>query len=347
MRYSFDELVSFSTELFCAAGIRDEHALVTAQRLTEADLRGRSGHGLIRVSPYLERIRAGGINTRAEPRITRETAASAQIDAENGLGQVAMTMATELAVAKAADAGIAVVGTVNSNHAGAAGLYPAMAARHGMAGVYLAVANANGMPPWGGNSPVLGPNPISIAVPAEHGPPFLLDIATTAASHGAIKVARQAGRPLPVGWVADREGRPITDPDHADDGFLLPIGGYKGSGLTVAAGLLAGVLNGAAFGHEVVDHRVDKVTPTNTGQLFIALRADVFRPLEAVLGDVTRHLRLLRESGSPSGDPLRLPGDHAARLEHEYSRDGLPISPAVRDALNAEAARAGIPRRLQ
>ncbi len=346
MRYSFDELISFCTELFCAAGIRDEHALIAAQRLVEADLRGRSGHGLIRVAPYLERIRAGGIDRYAQPRVIRETAASAHIDGGNGLGQVVMTMAVELAVAKAAEAGIAVVGTVNSNHAGAAGLYPAMAARHGMAGIYLAVANANGMPPWGGTDPVLGPNPISIAVPSADGPPFLLDIATTAASHGAIKVARQAGRPLPVGWVADREGGPITDPDRADEGFLLPIGGYKGSGLTIAVGLLAGVLNGAAFGHDVVDHRTNPSTPTNTGQLFIALRADAFRPLETVLADVAEHLRALRESGSQSGDPLRLPGDQAAHLEEEYLRDSLPIAPAVRDALNTEAARANIPRRL-
>ncbi|MFC4008505.1 Ldh family oxidoreductase [Nonomuraea purpurea] len=224
-------------------------------------------------------------------------------------------------------------------------MYTEMAAQAGMAGVYLAVANAGGMPPWGGTSPVLGPNPLSIAIPAAPGRSFVLDIATTAASHGAIKVARQRGEPMPVGWVADRHGRPITDPDRAEEGFLLPIGGHKGSGLTIAIGLLAGVLNGAAFGGDVVDHRADLVTPTNTGQLLIALRADVFRPLEPVLADVVRHLDDLREPAC--GDPLRLPGDEAARLRAENTRLGVPIAPAVISALNAEAARHGISQRLQ
>ncbi|MCF6468713.1 Ldh family oxidoreductase [Nonomuraea sp. MG754425] len=344
MRYSFDELVAFSTQLFRAAGISGEHALVTARRLAEADLRGRAGHGLIRVAPYLRRIRAGGINARATPRIRRQSPTSAQVDGDNGLGQVVMTMAAELAITKAAGTGVAIVGTVNSNHAGAAGLYTEMAAEAGLVGLYLAVASANGMPPFGGTDPVLGPNPLSIAVPAAPGRPFLLDIATTAASHGAIKVARQRGEPLPVGWVADREGRPITDPDRADEGFLLPIGGHKGSGLTIAIGLLAGVLNGAAFGAGVVDHRLDDVTPTNTGQVFIAVRADVFRPSEPVPGDVTRHLDELRRAG---GDTLRLPGDEAARLRAENTEKGVPVAADVISALNAEAARSGISDRLR
>ena len=225
MRVSFDDLTSFCSRLFCAAGVRSEHAHMTARRLVEADFRGRAGHGLIRVAPYLERISAGGINPDPDLQVLHETAISAQLDADNGLGQVAMTMAAELAISKASESGIAMVGTVNSNHAGAAGLYPAMAAAKNMVGVYFAVANANGMPPWGGNSRVLGTNPISIAIPATPGHPFLLDIATTVASHGTIKVAKQAGEQMPVGWVVDPDGRPITDPDRADEGFLVPIGG--------------------------------------------------------------------------------------------------------------------------
>jgi L-2-hydroxycarboxylate dehydrogenase (NAD+) len=343
MRFSGERLVSFSAALFRAADVSENHAETTARRLVEADQRGRTGHGLIRAAPYLQRLRAGGIDPRAEPVVRHETPVSAQIDGGNGLGQVAMTLATEVAIAKAAASGVAVVGTVNSNHAGAAGLYPAMAARHGLVGLYFVVANANGMPPWGGTTPLLGPNPLAVAIPTACGPPFVLDIATTAASHGTIKVARQAGVPLPPGWVVDADGRPITDPDRADEGFLVPIGGYKGSGLTIAIGLLAGVLGGAAFGHEVVDHRVDPRTPTNTGQLIIAFRADLFRPMADALGDLTRHLELLRDSGSRDGAPLRLPGDEAARHEAEHARSGVELPEAVLDALDTEAERAGVP----
>jgi L-2-hydroxycarboxylate dehydrogenase (NAD+) len=342
MRFSSDELMSFGAELFRFAGVCDENAWITARRLVEADLRGRTGHGLIRAAPYLARLRAGGIDPCAEPVVRHETPVSAQVDGGNGLGQVTMTAATELAIAKAAASGVGIVGTVGSNHAGAAGLYPAMAARQGLVAVYLAVANANGMPPWGGTSPLLGPNPLAVAIPTAAGPPFLLDIATTAASHGTIKVARQEGRPMPVGWVVDPDGRPITDPNRADDGYLVPIGGYKGTGLTIAIGLLAGVLNGAAFGREVVDHRADPVTPTNTGQLIVVFRADLFRPFSDVLADLTRQLESLRRSGGP----VRLPGDEAARLEEENLRKGVELPAEVRAALNTEASLAGIPRRL-
>lgn len=341
-RFSFEELVVLVAGLFRAVDVPGEDARVTACRLVEADFRGRTGHGLIRVVPYLDRIRAGGLNPRPDMQVRRETPVSAQLDADNGLGTVAMTRATELAIGKARQSGVAVVGTVHSNHAGAAGLYPAMAAAQGLIGVYCAVANANGLPPWGGSDPILGTNPIAIAVPTADGPPFVLDMATTTASHGAIKVVRQAGEQLPVGWVVDAAGDPIIDPARADDGYLVPIGGYKGAGLTIAIGLLAGVLNGAAFGRDVIDARTDLVTATNTGQLFVAFRADLFRPLEAVLGDVAGSLTEIRRSETADGRPLRLPGDRAAELEAEHHRRGLEIPAPVLAALEAARTDAGI-----
>lgn len=341
MLISFDELVDFCTALFSASGVPEEDAIITATRLVEADFRGRDGHGLVRVVPYLERIEAGGINVRPKVVVRSETAASAQIDGDNGLGQVVMARATETAAEKALENGIAVVGTVRSNHAGAAGLYPAMLAAEGLVGMYFAVANANGMPPWGGAEPLLGTNPVAVAIPAATGSPYVLDIATTVASHGTIKVARMRGEQMPAGWVADERGNPITDPSRAHEGFLQPIGGYKGAGLNIAIGLLAGVLNGAAFGREVVDHRADQTTPTNTGQLLVAFRVDLFRPLQEVLTDMSAHLEEIRTSRTHDGSRLRLPGDRAAELWAYHWAHGLDVPDVLRLELNGAAERAG------
>ncbi len=341
MAHGFEDLVRFTAALFRAYDVPADHADTTARRLVEADFRGRTGHGLIRALPYLDRIDAGGINVHPDLRVLAETAASAQVDGDNGLGQVTMTRATEIAATKAEECGIAVVGTVRSNHAGAAGLYPLMLAERNLVGIYVAVANANGMPPWGGREPILGTNPLSVAIPAADGHPYLLDIATTTASHGSIKVARLAGEQMPVGWVVDPDGEPITDPARADEGFLVPIGGYKGSGLTIAIGLLAGTLNGAAFGRAVVDHRVDQATPTNTGQLLIALKADLFRPLEDVLGDMTAQLDELRAADPCDGTAVRLPGDRAAEAWATHQRDGLDVEPQVLAGLLDRAAELG------
>jgi L-2-hydroxycarboxylate dehydrogenase (NAD+) len=144
---------------------------------------------------------------------------------------------------------------------------------------------------------------------------------------------------MPEGWVVDRDGRPITDPARADEGFLVPMGGYKGSGLTIAIGLLAGVLNGAAFGSEVVDHRRDRVTPTNTGQLLVVIAADLFRPLADALGGVEAALEELRCSDGPGAERLRLPGDRSAEVWAEAQHDGVEISDAVWAQLHAEADR--------
>jgi LDH2 family malate/lactate/ureidoglycolate dehydrogenase len=155
MRGSSEVLVGFAAGALAAVGVPPAAAATTARRLVEADARGRTGHGLIRLPSYVGRIQAGGLNPAAEVTRHHETPVSALVDGGNGLGHVAVTAATELAIAKAGDYGMAWVGTVHSNHAGAAGLYVEMAARRGLVGVYTAVANSNGMPPWGGVAPLL------------------------------------------------------------------------------------------------------------------------------------------------------------------------------------------------
>jgi L-2-hydroxycarboxylate dehydrogenase (NAD+) len=345
VRWSSNVLIGLATDVLVAVGVPDAAAATTAERLVEAEARGRTGHGLIRLPSYVRRIQAGGVDPRATVAIRHETPVSALVDGGNGLGQVVMTAAAEIAVAKAMQHGLAWVGTVHSNHAGAAGLYVEMAAAHGLVGVYLAVANANGMPPWGGVVPLLGTNPIAIAVPtARH--PFVLDIASTAASHGTIAVAARAGGPLPEGWLVDAAGRPVTDPARVGEGLLVPIGGHKGSGLTIAIGLLAGVLNGAAFGADVIDHHADVGTPTNTGQALLVLRPDLFRPREVVIAELTRHLDSLRASGTADGRPVRLPGDEAARLRSESERLGVELAEPLAAELDALARDLGLPARL-
>ena len=153
-----------------------------------------------------------------------------------------------------ARSGVGWVGARNSNHAGAAGIYPEMAVAQGMVGIYAAVSTMNHMAPWGGAEALMGTNPIAIAIPAGKEAPVILDIATSLSSFGNIRQHLARGEPLQEGWVVhSKTGQPITDPKKVDEGVLLPIGGHKGSGLALMIGLLAGVLNGAAFGREVVD----------------------------------------------------------------------------------------------
>jgi len=149
---------------------------------------------------------------------------------------------------KAAQAGIGWVGVRNGNHAGPAALYVRPQTERGMIGLAAAVGSANHVPPFGGSDLLLGTNPIAIAAPAGRHEPFVLDMATTVAAVGKIRTLAQRGESMPEGWMVARDGKPLTDPKRQSEGLMLPIGGPKGYGLAMALGLLAGSLNGAAFG---------------------------------------------------------------------------------------------------
>lgn len=344
MRFQLDRLHAFVIDLLTRVDVLPEHADVTSARLLEADLKGRTGHGIIRVPQYVTRIEAGGLNLRPAIEKTRSTSVSCLVDGDNGLGQVVMTMAAETAIEKAKESGMAWVGTVHSNHAGAAGVYTDMALKRDLIAIYMAVASANVMPPWGGQEPLLGTNPISIAIPAGREPGFLLDIATTVTSHGTIKVVAQRGDSMPEGWAIDRDGNPITDPNKANEGFLMPIGGYKGAGLNMAIGLLAGVLNDAAFGSDVIDHRAVPDQPANTGQAIFVMRPDLFRDLDEFEADIDGHLKELRESGDPGA--VRIPGQGAAGLEMEQRAIGVDLPDVLLGQLRDLAVRFGLDDRL-
>jgi LDH2 family malate/lactate/ureidoglycolate dehydrogenase len=342
-RFRAEDLVEFATRVLGEQGVRADEARITAQRLVEADIRGRSGHGLIRLPLYSKRIQAGGYNLEPEIEIVNETPVSALVDGDNGLGQVVMTRAAEIAIGKANAAGIGWVATVHSNHAGAAGVYPAMALEHGLGAMYYAIANGNGMPPWGGREKLLGTNPMAVAVPAGTEVPFQLDIATTVASHGTIKVAAQRGESMPPGWVIDIDGNPITDPNRAEEGFLVPIGGYKGAGLNFMIGILSGIMTGAAFGRDVVGFRDDHETPTNTGQSMIVFRPDLFIDMNEFAERMDAVLTDFRTSESMTSEPIRLPGDGAAERIEESGRIGVLVPGSLRDQLDQLALSVGAP----
>src|SRR6202165_4686468 len=232
-------------------------ARAVAKLMAEADLQGSEGHGVIRLPQYVRRIRAGGINLNPDIRVVKERAAMALIHGDNGMGHLVLPRDDQLAIEKARNAGGAWVGAQWSNHAGPASLYARMPLAHDMIGLYFAVGNAKHLPPWGGIDMLLSTTPIAAAIPAGEEPPIVLDMATTVAAYGKVKAKAARGEMMPEGWMIDREGKPLTDPRRANEGFLLPIGGSKGYGLALVVGLVAGTLNTAAMGKDVVDFNAD------------------------------------------------------------------------------------------
>ena len=327
-------------DAFVAAGLPAADAAKCAGLMTEADLTGADGHGIFRLPQYIRRIKAGGFNIRPNITVTRTAPATALVDGDNGMGHLVMSRASDEAMALAKETGVSWVGVRRSNHAGPAGLYAEMPAQHGMVGLYAAVANANHMGTWGGTDLLLGTNPLAIGVPSGAGP-LVLDIATSIVAYGTVKKYAQRGLAMPEGWFVDaKTGAPITDADRSNEGLLLPMGEYKGAGLALMLGLLAGVLNGAAFGRDVVDFNADDKSATNTGHFIIAVDIARFIALDTFKSEVDRHVADLRASKRlPGVEEIRLPGDRRAQCRIERSRDGVPLPPpllALLDKLAAE-----------
>ncbi len=329
-RFAAGAVEAFIDDAMTAVGLPAGDAAKVAQLMTEADLIGADAHGIFRLPQYVRRIRAGGFNTKPHITVDKTAAATALVDGDNGMGHLVVSRAAETAIALATDAGIGWVGVRGSNHAGTAGLYAAMPVAHDMIGLYAAVANANHMAVWGGSELLLGTNPLGIAVPSGDGP-VVLDMATTVVSYGTVKKYALAGRDMPEGLLIDTQtGGPLTDPKRSAHGLLLPIGDYKGSGLAIMLGLLAGVLNGAAFGRDVVDFNANDDATTNTGHFMVAIDIKRFVPLATFVAETDRHLADLRASRRlPGVDDIRLPGDRRRECRADRLHHGIPLPAAL------------------
>ncbi len=342
---SVSDLTEFIARVLTNVGLPAADARIVAQLMAEADARGADGHGIFRLPQYVKRIQSGGINTQPRISAIRDHPATALLDGDNAMGHLVMSRAAEIAIAKAKTAGVAWVGARNSNHAGPASLYARMPLAHDMVGLYIAVGSANHLPPWGGIAMLLSTNPIAVAVPGAQGHDIMLDMATTNAAYGKVKIKSQRNEAMPEGWMMDREGNPLTDPKRADEGFLLPIGGPKGYGLALMFGLLAGTLNGAAFGKDVVDFNHDFSTLTNTGHLIVAVNIAAFAEVPAFKAKVGEIWELMKSSPLlPGFDEIRLPGERSAKIYADRTSNGVPITPELQSTLDQLADRLSIER---
>lgn len=342
-RHRAGAMTAFIADVLVAEGFRPGDAGRVGELMVEADLTGADSHGIFRLPQYVRRLRAGGSNPRPEIAVRRLAPAVAMVEGDNGFGHLVMSQAGETAIAIARENGVAWVGARRSNHAGAGAVHACLPLAAGMIGIYTVVASANHMAIWGGTESLLGTNPFAIAIPMGDGDPVVFDMATTVVSYGTVKGHALLGTPMPEGWMIDaRTGEPLTDPKRSGDGILLPIGDYKGSGLALMLGLLAGPLNRAAFGKDVVDFNADDRTVTETGHVLIALDVARFLDPAAFQAEVGRHLADLKASARlPGVERIRLPGEMRAARRRDRAANGVPLPPQLMVQLDRLAGETG------
>lgn len=329
-RIAAERLQQFCRDVFERVGTSGEHARLLADALVEADLRGVETHGSSRLGMYVERMKTGSLNPRPRIRVLAEQAATAVLDADHAMGQLACWEAMGRAMDLAESHGVGVVAVRSSGHAGALGYPAARALSRDMIG--LVTTNTGPlMAPWGGARPVLGNNPFAVAVPSDAGFPVILDTALSVVARGRIIMAARRGEPIPPGWAIDLEGRPTTDAEAALLGSVLPISGHKGYGMALMLEILTGVLAGGTFGADVGRFAGgDPRRPVDMSHLAVALRVASFMEVAEFRARVTRLLEQVKSSRRPgaAGEVL-VPGERSWHERERRLREGIPLEEAT------------------
>jgi uncharacterized oxidoreductase len=322
-----DELRSLVVRVLMAAGADEDNAARVAEALVSSNLAGVDTHGVWHLPLYVSQIRDGFVVPTARPETVKENDNTALVTGNWTFGFVAAKYAVDIAIRKAGEHGVAVVGAVRLGHIGRLGEYAEMAASHGMVSSVWASGYSEETPiavPYGGRRPALSTNPISMGFPGGEEASMVLDFATTAAAASKVNLARNRGQQIPQGWLVDRDGNPTTDPaTFQRGGGLLPFGGHKGYALMLADEVLGRVLTGsddyaeADRGGEAMRHQA--VT-------FMVLRADLFQPLAGFERRADELGRRMRSVPAAAGfDEVLVPGDLERRARETRGRDGIPV----------------------
>jgi LDH2 family malate/lactate/ureidoglycolate dehydrogenase len=324
-----------------AYGATEEEAAIQADARLAGELRGHpgQGQGMRGIARYCAMLENGGIVPGAPFEVLVDTPAMALVDGHKGFGQVTAVRAMDLAIDKARHVGVGLVAVRHGNHLGVTAYHAIRATEQRMIGICLTNAGPE-MAPWGGITPTIGTNPWGIAAPTDIGFPLALDMALSTSGKGMVRWFQREGRRIPTDWAYDRHGNTTDDPDAAMDGPLVPIGAFKGTGLSIMTDVLCGVLTGAAFG--LTTYR----DPTfhDVGFMLIALDIQRFMPWDEYLARMRRFIHELKASDlAPGFTEILLPGELEHRRTVERLANGIDLDLEVFESLRALAAGRGVP----
>ena len=325
------ELETLAGRALMNAGAAPAMASITARALAHAEAQGLSSHGMARVAQYATHLRNGRADGHAVAVIARERGGAILVDARSGLAFPACALAVDEAVRRARELGVAFAGVANSHHFGVAAWHLEPVAAAGMVG--LAFGNSPAaMPAAGGTRALFGTNPIAAVFPRRDAPALTIDLSLSEVARGKVMVAAKEGKPIPLGWALDGEGRPTTDPKAALQGSMLAMGGTKGAMLALVVELLVTALTGAALGYEASSFFVDEGNRPRIGQAFLVIDPDALAGRDVFAERVETLLAAMQQDAG-----VRLPGARRAALAARARAQGVDLPQALVEQLRALA----------
>jgi LDH2 family malate/lactate/ureidoglycolate dehydrogenase len=335
------QLAAFVARLFVATGLSASAADKVANGLVDADLEGLASHGVMLADMYIERLQGNSVSKETAAAIVSERQSAVVLDAGHALGQLTGEQAMSLAIDKARQFAAGIVAVRHGFHFGAAGRYARQAANAGCVGI--AMCNTRPlMPAPGGAERVVGNNPLAIAVPTDGEIPIVLDMATSEAAMGKIRMAEKADEPIPPTWAVTAQGLATTNPTEAIVGMLLPSGGPKGFGLSFLIDLLCGLLSQGASGAQVRPLYGDFSVPYDCSHLFVAIDVAHFCDLDwfrAQAASAAKHVR--NGKRAPGVTQLFTPGEPEWQRRNRSGGQVL-VEPAVAAMLQRYAESLGV-----
>jgi len=344
-------LMNFTKNVFLTFGLNEKDAAICADILVLSDMRGIPSHGVARLKRYVDGMNNGVILPLNKPEIVKETAITANIDGQAGLGQIVGHFATTMAIKKAKKSGVGIVTVRNSNHFGIAGYYSQMILNENLLGISM-TNSAPLVVPTFGREMVFGTNPISLTAPAKDRKPFFMDMATSVIPRGKLEVYNREGKPLPDGWAVDEKGQVTTDPakviknllDRVGGG-ILPLGGegelysgYKGYGMAIFVDILSGVLSGGAYANLVNKSKDGKPAPANVSHFFMALDIENFIDLDTFTANMDDLMDRLQNSDKATNQKhIFIHGEKEYDNYETYEKEGIPLQDKVYDTLRSIA----------
>jgi L-2-hydroxycarboxylate dehydrogenase (NAD+) len=324
MLVSASEARALCIRILEGCDVPESHAATQVDLLLDAELAGRSSHGLLRLNRIVERIRNGVTNPRTTGHHTWCGRAFLNVDGEMGLGPVVALAALSSIAARAAETGVALAAIRNNNHLGMLGWYVERMALDGHLAIALTTSEAL-VHPWGGRLAMVGTNPIAMGIPAEPSP-LVLDMATSVVPMGKIHDYAHRGQPIPANWALDADGNPTTDAAAAKMGAIAPFGDAKGYALGLALEVLVSMLTGAALGTDV-HGTLDSKAVCNKGDVFIVVHAQA---MPRVVADVSAYLNAIRECPPiDATSPVTVPGDRTRASREQRMAEGLSVADSV------------------
>ena len=319
------KLVVFIKELFMVTGMNADDADFNANALINTNLWGVDSHGVIRVPAYFNRMMSKAVNVNPDIKKIKGGKALEVIDGDNATGFIVAKTAMERAIELAKEHNIAAVGAINSNHFGAGAIYSRMAAEAGMIGISMTNVIPLVTAP-GASKPVVGNNPIAISIPTYGECPFTLDMALSKVAGGKLTLAIKKGEKIPFDWATDKYGRPTDDPKEAFEGFLLPMGDFKGLGLAYVVDILCGVITGGVFSHQMKSMYAYPNDPSLTGHFMIAINIDAIIGKEDMKARMKEYYDRLKATPCwKENTEMYFPGELENIKSIERKESGIPI----------------------